>query len=211
MCSSDLRIAPEWTTSLAKAKSDLALWLSQPEQFALPPTKIELQEQRTMDWPGFDGPQECFLLQYDYGMGENVYSNIGFSGPFACALALDMKAFNNDTLFAMYLANDVEDPSESKVAWDSLSEYERRALGGLVDDLEEKGFREVRALAKLTCLGHSAVLCQGLSRGTTDEGNGWGILTDGESVIRCPAGPNTFETLFLQWKGSLAMGMLGED
>jgi hypothetical protein len=44
----------------------------------------------------------------------------------------------------------------------------------------------------------------------SDESTGWGVLTDGQCVIRCPAGPQTFETLFLQWKGMLAFGILGE-
>ena len=34
--------------------------------------------------------------------------------------------------------------------------------------------------------------------------------TDGDSIIRCISGPQTFETLFLQWKGKLALEILGE-
>lgn len=205
--SAEDRIAAQWTTSLAKAKSDLALWLSQPEQFAIPPTKIELVEQRTMLWPGFEGPQECFLLQFDYGTGEGTYSNIGFSGPFACAMSLDMKSLSNDTILAMYLANDIEDPSESKIAWDSLSDIQKDSFSDWLDELHSKGFQQVRPLAKLGCLGGQALLCQG----STEGANGWGILTDGQSVIRCPAGPQTFETLVLQWKGKLALEILGES
>lgn len=205
--SAEDRIGSQWTTSLAKAKSDLALWLSQPEQFAIPPTKIELVEQRTMLWPGFEGPQECFLLQFDYGTGEGTYSNIGFSGPFACAMSLDMKSLSNDTILAMYLANDIEDPSESKIAWDSLSDIQKDSFSDWLDALQSKGFQQVRPLAKLGCLGGQALLCQG----STEGANGWGILTDGQSVIRCPAGPQTFETLVLQWKGKLALEILGES
>jgi hypothetical protein len=204
--SADDRIGPEWTTSLAKAKSDLALWLSQPEQFAIPPSRIELVEQRTMLWPGFEGPQECFLLQFDYGTGEGTYSNVGFSGPFASAMSLDMKSFSNDAAFAMYLASDVEDPSESRVAWESLPESQKNSYADWLGDLESKGFDEIKPLARLRCLGAEALLCQG----TSDEGNAWGILTDGGSVIRCLSGPQTFETLFLQWKGKLALEILGD-
>lgn len=205
--SAEERIAPEWTTSLAKAKSDLALWLSQPEQFAIPPTRIELVEQRTIPWPGFEGPQECFLLQFEYGMGENTYSNVGFSGPFACALSLDLKSLNNDSLFAIFLGNDVDDPTESRIAWDSLSEPAKQQLRPWIDDLEDKGFHQIEPIAKLLCLGHESVLCRAMS----DETTGWGVLTDGLSVVRCPAGPQTFETLFLQWKGRLAFEILGES
>ena len=205
--SADDRIDPQWTSSLAKAKSDLAIWLSQPEQFAIPPSRIALVEQRTLQWPGFDGPQECFLLQFDYGTGDGNYSNIGFSGPFPSAMSLDMKSFCNDTVFAMYLANDIEDPHESRIAWDSLPEPQKDSYEPTLRELEEKGFVEIKPLAQLNCLSAQALLCQA----TSDEGNTWGILTDGDSIIRCISGPQTFETLFLQWKGKLALEILGES
>lgn len=203
---SEEKIKPEWTSSLSKAKSDLALWLSQPEQFAIPPTRIELIEQRTLPWPGFDGPQECFLLQFEYGLGENSYSNVGFSGPFPYALSLDLKALNNDTAFAIFLGNDVDDPSESRIAWDSLTEAHKHALRPCLDALDEKGFLNIEPLAKILSLGHEAILC----RAQSDEATHWGVISDGQSVIRCPSGPQTFETLFLQWKGMLALEILGE-
>ena len=205
--SADDRIDPQWTSSLAKAKSDLAIWLSQPEQFAIPPSRITLVEQRTLQWPGFDGPQECFLLQFDYGTGDGNYSNIGFSGPFPIAMSLDMKSFSNDTVFAMYLANDIEDPHESRIAWDSLPEPHKDSYEPMLRELEEKGLLGIKPLAQLNCLGAQALLCQA----TSDEGNAWGILTDGDSIIRCISGPQTFETLFLQWKGKLALEILGES
>jgi hypothetical protein len=160
-----------------------------------------------MHWPGFEGPQECFLLQFDYGTGEGTYSNVGFSGPFACAMSLDMKSFSNDAAFAMYLANDIEDTSESKIHWDSMSDSQKDSYGDWIRELESKGFEQIEPLARLRCLGAESLLCQAV---TADAGR-WGVLTDGQSVIRCPSGTQTFETLFLQWKGKLALEILGED
>ncbi|MFM7929962.1 MAG: HEAT repeat domain-containing protein [Pirellula sp.] len=205
--SAEDRIGAEWTSSLAKAKSDLAIWLSQPEQFAIPPSKIELIEQRTMHWPGFEGPQECFLLQFDYGTGDGNYSNVGFAGPFASAMGLDIKSLSNDAAFAMYLANDVQDDSESRVDWESLTGRQKDSYADWLDALGQKGFEQIEPLARLRTLGNEGLLCQG----RTGDGSLWGILTDGDSVIRCPAGAQTFETLFLQWKGKLALAILGEE
>jgi hypothetical protein len=205
--SAEDRIGAEWTSSLAKAKSDLAIWLSQPEQFAIPPSKIELVEQRTMHWPGFEGPQECFLLQFEYGTGDGSYSNVGFAGPFASAMSLDIKSLSNDAAFAMFLANDVQDDSESRIDWDSLSSYQKDSYDDWLEELVAKGFDQIQPLARLRTLGSEGLLCQG----RTADGGLWGILTDGESVIRCPAGAQTFETLFLQWKGKLALAVLGEE
>jgi hypothetical protein len=205
--SAEDRIGAEWTSSLAKAKSDLAIWLSQPEQFAIPPSKIQLVEQRTMNWPGFEGPQECFLLQFEYGTGDGSYSNVGFAGPFASAMSLDIKSLSNDAAFAMFLANDVQDDSESRIDWDSLSSYQKDSYDDWLEELVAKGFDQIQPLARLRTLGSEGLLCQG----RTADGGLWGILTDGESVIRCPAGAQTFETLFLQWKGKLALAVLGEE
>jgi hypothetical protein len=118
-----------------------------------------------------------------------------------------MKSFCNDTVFAMYLANDIEDPHESRIAWDSLPEPQKDSYEPMLRELEEKGFVEIKPLAQLNCLSAQALLCQA----TSDEGNAWGILTDGDSIIRCISGPQTFETLFLQWKGKLALEILGES
>lgn len=205
--SAEDRIGAEWTSSLAKAKSDLAIWLSQPEQFAIPPSKIELVEQRTMHWPGFEGPQECFLLQFDYGTGDGNYSNVGFAGPFASAMSLDLKSMSNDAAFAMYLANDVQDESELRVDWESLTSHQKDSYADWLDELGPKGFEQIQPLARLRTLGNEGLLCQG----QTTDGSLWGILTDGDSVVRCPAGAQTFETLFLQWKGKLALAILGEE
>jgi hypothetical protein len=122
-------------------------------------------------------------------------------------MSLDMTSFCNDTVFAMYLANDIEDPHESRIAWDSLPEPQKDSYEPTLRELEEKGFVEIKPLAQLNCLSAQALLCQA----TSDEGNTWGILTDGDSIIRCISGPQTFETLFLQWKGKLALEILGES
>jgi len=87
-----------------------------------------------------------------------------------------------------------------------LPESQKNSYADWLGDLESKGFDEIKPLARLRCLGAEALLCQG----TSDEGNAWGILTDGGSVIRCLSGPQTFETLFLQWKGKLALEILGD-
>ena len=146
------------------------------------------------------------MLQFEYGLGENSYSNVGFSGPFPYALSLDLKALNNDTAFAIFLGNDVDDPTESRIAWESLTDAHKHALRPCFDALAEKGFLNIEPIAKILSLGHEAVLC----RAQSDETTHWGVISDGQSVIRCPSGQQTFETLFLQWKGMLALEILGE-
>ena len=63
------------------AESELALWLSQPNQMGVPPSSIELAEHRTLYWPSFDDPVDCYLFRYEYRMGDNTFSNFAIVGP----------------------------------------------------------------------------------------------------------------------------------
>jgi hypothetical protein len=90
------RIEPEWESDEARARSMLALQLSQPEWFAVAPQRIELVDRREIAIPGLQGPQPCFLFHYEYDFGLQRIANIGFSGPFVflfstCILDWDME------------------------------------------------------------------------------------------------------------------------
>ncbi len=79
-------IDEQYKTNVAKAESDLALWLSQTPQMSLPPSELELLSQRTMFWPGYHEPQECFLFRYSYRFPDCEFSNVGMAGPIVHSL-----------------------------------------------------------------------------------------------------------------------------
>ena len=49
-------IDDEHQTPEAIAEAELCVWLSEPAQFAMAPSRMELLDARTLYWPGFDDP-----------------------------------------------------------------------------------------------------------------------------------------------------------
>lgn len=195
------RIDPQWLTSLARARADLAIWLSQPEQFAIPPHAIELVEQRTLSWPGFDGPQECFLLRYEYRLGQDKIENIGFSGPFSAAVSFDLRSLSTDRCWEIFLANDVEDVSEQRYAWSQLASHERSWADPCVERLQEEGYESITPKGVFAFLGRRAVFCEALQNAS----HAVHVLSDGESVYATEPANASADFLYLQWKGQICM------
>lgn len=83
-------ISLEHQGPIAVAESELALWLSQPDQMGFAPTNMELAEQRELYWPSYEDPLTCFLFSYEYGSGDQAYRNVGISGPLTHAFTADL-------------------------------------------------------------------------------------------------------------------------
>jgi hypothetical protein len=96
------RVDPVHTTPAARAESQLALWLAQPTQLGIPPTSIELFDEREQYWPGFEEPVECFLFRYNYDLGGGKYSNIGIAGPMEFATQADLADLPPDDIYAAF-------------------------------------------------------------------------------------------------------------
>jgi hypothetical protein len=97
------RLRPEWLSNEARARSMLALHLSQPEHFSIAPHHIELLEQRRVVLPGFDEPQACYLFQYTYAFGDQYRSQVAFVGPFVHLLSSDVTNVDPELLFELVL------------------------------------------------------------------------------------------------------------
>ncbi len=80
------RAAPETRTPAALAEGELAQWLADPLHFGVAPTRIWLIESRRWHWPGFDEPQDCFLLGFEYVLSRGTLSGVGMGGPLTLAL-----------------------------------------------------------------------------------------------------------------------------
>jgi hypothetical protein len=96
------KISLELQGEIAIAESQLAIWLSQPQQMGLAPTRVTLLDNREMYWPSYEHPMQCFLFRYTYGSGENAHSNIGICGPLTHAFAADIRHLTLDDCYAMF-------------------------------------------------------------------------------------------------------------
>lgn len=95
-------ISLEQRGEIAQAESHLAIWLSEPMQMGVAPTKMTLRDNREMYWPSFEHPLQCYLFEFEYGSGENSYSNLAICGPMVHAFTADLKVLELDDAFALF-------------------------------------------------------------------------------------------------------------
>ena len=60
------QVDPQYTTDTARAEAMVALELAQPTFFGIPPAELQLVDDRTQFWPGYEEPIRCYLFRYAY-------------------------------------------------------------------------------------------------------------------------------------------------
>ena len=119
------RAAEAHRTPVARAEGELAAWLALPTRFGMAPNRLELVDERTLGWPGYDRPVACFLFRYVYGAGESSISGIGIAGPTTHAFAADLADLPPDEIFAAYAGFDAVHDEIDETAAEALSEADR--------------------------------------------------------------------------------------
>lgn len=102
------RVAAEHQTLAARAEAELALWLAQPSQVGIPPEQLELVDERSQYWPGYDDPVECYLFRFTYSFANGQYSNIGIAGPLTHAFSADLGDLGPDDIYAAFAGWDAQ-------------------------------------------------------------------------------------------------------
>ncbi|MGI8980532.1 MAG: HEAT repeat domain-containing protein [Pirellulaceae bacterium] len=158
------KIEPEFRTPQARAEAELTVWLAEPTQFGLPPTKCELFDQRQQFWPGFGEVVECFLFRFTYELtldeAARSYSNIGIAGPLAHAFTADLADLSPDDIYAAFAGWHAqhEDIREYDVA--RLSKSEQMEVVRLERRLHDAGYREIQAVQMGYFFGEKALTAQ---------------------------------------------------
>ncbi len=168
-------------TPVALAESELAAWLADPSQFGLPPHSLELIDSRTMFWPSYDTPQDCFLFRFTYHFPAGVVSNIGLAGPASHAFMSDLANLPLDDIYAAFAGWQVEHEEIFEVPAALFTPAQRREADRLLSDFEERGFNIVECMGLTFLLGETAVLAK-LSQ---DSRQLWGI-SDGTEALHFP-------------------------
>ena len=83
----------------ATAEAEMALWLTQPQQMGVPPTSVEVVDQRRLLWPSYNDPVDVYLVRFEYNMGEQTYSNVGMTGPACFAMSADVANLPVDDIY----------------------------------------------------------------------------------------------------------------
>ncbi|MDX1943982.1 MAG: HEAT repeat domain-containing protein [Pirellulaceae bacterium] len=165
------KIEPQWRTPQARAESELVVWLAEPTQFGIPPTRVELFDQRRQFWPGYAAPVDCWLFRFTYVVadeaGERSYSNIGIAGPAAHALVADLSDLSPDDIYAAYAGwqAEHEDIREYDVA--RLSQSEKLEVERLARRLHDAGYEAIEPREMGYFFGEKALIALASRQGVS--------------------------------------------
>ena len=137
------RIDPQYKTEVARAEALVAVELAQPSLFGLPPTELALVDTRTLYWPGYEKPVECFLFRYAYRFEAAEYSNIAIAGPLVHAFAADLHDLSPDDIYAAYAGWDLEDENVYEIPLDGPEVGHEAEIDRFERRLREDGYESI--------------------------------------------------------------------
>lgn len=196
---SDQEIDDSHRNVLSIAEAQLAQWLAQVEQMGLPPNKIELVEQRTLPWPGFDSPQECFLFRFAYSMQDREYSNVAIAGPTTKAFSTDLANISTDDAFSIFVGWDIEHPDVYETPFSRLSANDSELINRWQETLLRDHFSEVEPVFVGTLIQQKVLLGFGSKQSKRQS-----FAYDGSELIVPTSLPSTQESILLTyylWRG----------
>jgi hypothetical protein len=146
----------------------LAGWLASPEQFGLPPNRIQSLETRTLYWPGYEEPRDCYLFRFEYDLPQGKTCNIGIAGPVTLAFATNLNHFPLEDVYAAFAGWQLEHEEIYELPIDELAAQQARWVDQMIDSMRDAGYEEITPQMLTFLLGEPAMLTQarlGSSRG----------------------------------------------
>jgi hypothetical protein len=178
------KIPEEFQAPLARTEGELASWLAEPSQFGIAPASLTLVDQRTLFWPGFDDPQECFLFRYAYRLPKADVENIAIAGPLTHAFAPNVTHLAPGDLYALFAGWQAEhDDLRFKLAG-ALTEGEKRLAQRLARRLDDAAISHVEIGLLGSFFGESVAIARAVHHGAP-------VLAaiDDSSAVLLPPGP----------------------
>lgn len=137
-------IEDEYRTDDATAEAELALWLSQPQQMGVPPTKVEVIETRRLLWPSYNDPVDVNLVRFEYNFGDRQFSNVGITGPVVFTQSADVADLPVDDIFAIYAGWHAEHEDIFSVPANDFNDAQLRAMQPYQEHLLRSGYDELK-------------------------------------------------------------------
>lgn len=104
--SCDQELPQAFVTDVSIAEAELVSYLAQAHVMGVPPSECELLDRRTLNWPGYEEPRDCYLFRFTYRAtqgGESMsYANLGIAGPLAHAFFADLMHLDLDDVYAAF-------------------------------------------------------------------------------------------------------------
>ncbi len=137
------RLDPRFTTPAALAEAQLTCWFAEPGQFGFPPTSCELLDTRTLYWPGYAEPRECYLFRFVYQQPGGEYGGIAIAGPLTMAQATDVVDWPVEDLYALFAGWHVDHPEVEYRPFEAFEPEHRDSVERFAAELADQGFEEI--------------------------------------------------------------------
>ncbi|MBX3423919.1 MAG: HEAT repeat domain-containing protein [Pirellulaceae bacterium] len=154
------RIDQRYLHPAALAESELATWLASPMQFAVGPQAIELVDSRTLYWPGFEEPRDCYLFRYRYQLPDRELVNLGIAGPLVHSFADILTGLILEDAYAAFAGWQLDHEEIYEVAAEHWNVQQQREAHRLSDVLTDAGYQIVQPIALTYLLGQPALLAK---------------------------------------------------
>ncbi len=144
----------------ALAESELAAWLASPAQFGLPPNSIQHVDWRTLYWPGYEEPRDCYLFRFQYELPGGSYTNLGMAGPLVHAFPASLDGMTVEDVYAAFAGWHAEHEEIFEVPADKLNSVQRSEARRLELAFRRDGYQVEELLALTFLLGEPSLLAQ---------------------------------------------------
>jgi hypothetical protein len=165
-------VDPQYLTEEARAEGDLALWLAQPAQVGIPPTRLEVVDRRELYWPGYEEQVTCFLIRYTYEFAGGGLSNVGIVGPLVHAFDDDLGDLAPDDIYAAFAGWHAQHEEIFDLPAETWNEAQRVESARLERRLRDAGYEYIRPVYLGSFFGEKTLV----ARATRDRVEGIGVV-----------------------------------
>lgn len=193
-------VEQQFRSDTATAEAEMALWLSQPQQMGVPPTRVEVIDSRRLLWPSFNDPIDVCLVRFEYDFGDRGFSNVGISGPLTFAISADVANLPMDDIYAIYAGWQAEHPDIFAVPAARFNDAQLRLMRTFPPHLQRLGYRAIKPVLLCFFLDEQAGVFTAMRDSTECL-----VISDGLETIDHPVSgrlrPLSPEDLFNLYKG----------
>ncbi len=160
------QIPESYQTPIARAESELAIWLAHPSNMGIAPNTLELADCRQLMWPSFDDPVDCFLFRYRYEFAAEKIENIGIAGPLTHAFAIQMSNLSIADMYACFAGwqcahDDIVELSVEQARAEKPGSIERLMSRLANDSIEESSMLDVEPCFLGMFMGDEVLVASG--------------------------------------------------
>ena len=179
-------IDQKYQTEEAMAEAELSVWLAEPTQMGLAPTKLELLDTCSQYWPSYEEPRTCWLFLFTYEFGNADYANVGVVGPVTHAFAVELRDLPPANNYAMFAGWQTEHDEILEFPVEQLNQQQQIHVDRLLHKVPAEEYAVVEPIILGAFFGDLTLLA------SCQRGDSQGFLmVDAEQVTFFPKGASS--------------------